>query len=372
MGKISLEEVKMMNRTLYIKYISTFISILFSSILFSQNYVINPSFENVRSIPKHESELGFAFPWSSPNVGTPDLFSFLSKTKDCQIPSTLFGYKDTLFGKNYSGICSSLGETKYHGEFIQGELIEKLEQNKLYRIEFYYSLADKSNRYEPTLGACFSEKRLYPTDKFPNKYKYAVKTDNLGELADKENWNKVSGLYVAQGNEQYIIIGKIEQDKLSISTNGEGGYAYYYIDNVLVTLIDSNISNSSLVIDSIEPIKMNQSIVINNIYFESNNSSLKEESNNVLDSLYQQLLQYNNSEYEIEISGHTDNIGKEEDNLILSEFRAQAVAGYLINKGIKKEIVKYVGYGSLQPITKNDTEKEREMNRRVELIIRAR
>lgn len=372
MGKISLEEGKMMNRTLYIKYISTFISILCSSIIFSQNYVINPSFEKVRETPSHPSELGFAFPWSSPNIGTPDLYSSLSRKKEYQIPVNYYGNQDVYNGSLYAAIFTSVGQDKYHGEFIQGELIEKLEQNKLYRIEFYYSLADKSNRYEPTLGACLSEKRLYPTDKFPNKYKYAVKTDNLGELADKENWNKVSGLYVAQGNEQYIIIGKIEQDKLSISTNGEGGYAYYYIDNVLVTLMDSNISNSSLVIDSIEPIKMNQSIVINNIYFESNNSSLKEESNNVLDSLYQQLLQYNNSEYEIEISGHTDNIGKEEDNLILSELRAQAVASYLINKGINREIIKHIGYGSSSPIARNDSEKEREMNRRVELIIRAK
>lgn len=363
MGKISLEEVKMMNRTLYIKYISTFISILFSSILFSQNYVINPSFENAR-IPTNISQFGYANGWNSPTFGTPDLFSLLSKKKNSKIPNNYCGFQDTIDGRNYAGIITYLGKGNRLVEFIQGELNKEMLKGATYKIEFDYSLAESSSVASNTLGAYLSTKEYYPNDNFPKKIDYSVFINDKKKLSIQSDWSRFSKNYKAKGSEKFIIIGQIENAKNDLDT----GYSYYYIDNVSVTMVDSDIEKH--VIN--DGISINQNVVINNIYFESNNSSLKEKSNNVLDSLYQQLLQYNNSEYEIEISGHTDNIGKEEDNLILSELRAQAVAVYLINKGIKKEIVKYVGYGSLQPITKNDTEKEREMNRRVELIIRAR
>jgi OOP family OmpA-OmpF porin len=356
-----------MNRTLYIKYISNFISILFSSILFSQNYVINPSFENA-TIPTNISQFGYAYGWNSPTFGTPDLFSLLSKRKNSKIPNNYCGFQDTIDGRNYAGIITYLGKGNRLVEFIQGELNKEMLKGVTYKIEFDYSLAESSSVASNTLGAYLSTKEYYPNDNFPKKIDYSVFINDKKKLSIQSDWSRFSENYKAKGSEKFIIIGQIENAKNDVDT----GYSYYYIDNVSVTMVDSNISNSSLVIDSIEPIKMNQSIVINNIYFESNSSSLKEESNNVLDSLYQQLLQFNNSEYEIEISGHTDNIGKEEDNLILSELRAQAVASYLINKGINREIIKHIGYGSSSPIARNDSEKEREMNRRVELIIRAR
>jgi outer membrane protein OmpA-like peptidoglycan-associated protein len=68
----------------------------------------------------------------------------------------------------------------------------------------------------------------------------------------------------------------------------------------------------------------------------------------------------------IEISGHTDNVGKKKDNQILSEKRAKSCRDYLVSKGIEAERITTVGYGDARPIAPNDTEQGRQQNRRIE------
>jgi outer membrane protein OmpA-like peptidoglycan-associated protein len=76
-----------------------------------------------------------------------------------------------------------------------------------------------------------------------------------------------------------------------------------------------------------------------------------------------------NPTMQIELSGHTDNIGDEQINLKLSERRAQAVKDFLILHGIEAERISTKGYGSQKPLNANLTEKMRRENRRVELRI---
>jgi outer membrane protein OmpA-like peptidoglycan-associated protein len=84
------------------------------------------------------------------------------------------------------------------------------------------------------------------------------------------------------------------------------------------------------------------------------------------------LLEYlqNNTDKTIQISGHTDNTGKETDNLLLSENRAKAVADFLISKGIAKNRITTNGYGSSKPIADNNTEDGKQRNRRVEFVVK--
>ena len=72
---------------------------------------------------------------------------------------------------------------------------------------------------------------------------------------------------------------------------------------------------------------------------------------------------------EIEISGHTDNIGTDQANLLLSSNRAKAVADYLFSKGISKNRIKSVGKGKTMPAAENSTEEGRALNRRIEMKI---
>jgi outer membrane protein OmpA-like peptidoglycan-associated protein len=68
----------------------------------------------------------------------------------------------------------------------------------------------------------------------------------------------------------------------------------------------------------------------------------------------------------IEISGHTDNVGKPKANKVLSMKRAQACQAYVISKGIEGSRLEAVGYGDERPIVPNDTAENREKNRRIE------
>jgi len=71
----------------------------------------------------------------------------------------------------------------------------------------------------------------------------------------------------------------------------------------------------------------------------------------------------------IRINGHTDNTGNENDNLVLSQKRARAVAQFLADHGIDVRRLSYKGLGSSAPIADNTTEAGRAANRRTEIVI---
>jgi OmpA-OmpF porin, OOP family len=106
---------------------------------------------------------------------------------------------------------------------------------------------------------------------------------------------------------------------------------------------------------------------LENVYFEFGKSTLKPESFPALDELVS-LLKAAPS-MEIEISGHTDNIGSKESNLKLSKDRAEAVRQYLVRKGISPSRVVSAGYGDTIPVATNETDEGRQMNRRTEVKI---
>jgi len=70
------------------------------------------------------------------------------------------------------------------------------------------------------------------------------------------------------------------------------------------------------------------------------------------------------------IEGHTDNVGKADDNKKLSQRRADEVLKYLASRGVDKKRLKSVGYGLTKPVADNATEEGKAKNRRVELVIK--
>ncbi|MDY0014662.1 MAG: OmpA family protein [Bacteroidales bacterium] len=114
-------------------------------------------------------------------------------------------------------------------------------------------------------------------------------------------------------------------------------------------------------------IEMGESIVLHNIFFDTDKWELKPESEVELHNLL--ILLKNNHKMQVEIGGHTDNIGTREYNMLLSNNRAKAVFDYLIRNGIDAKRLKYKGYGFDNPISTNDTEAGRALNRRTEFTI---
>lgn len=108
-------------------------------------------------------------------------------------------------------------------------------------------------------------------------------------------------------------------------------------------------------------------IVLNNIFFDFNKATLTDESVAELNQLTRLLNE--TPTLNIEISGHTDNIGSASYNKTLSESRAKAVVNYLTKKGISADRLEYAGYGFSQPVASNDTEAGRQQNRRTEFKV---
>ncbi|MFN3841445.1 MAG: OmpA family protein [Cyclobacteriaceae bacterium] len=115
------------------------------------------------------------------------------------------------------------------------------------------------------------------------------------------------------------------------------------------------------------PIEIGEAIQLNNVFFEQGRPLLKPESYPELDRLVQIL--NDNPAMEIELSGHTDNVGNPNALLTLSQQRVTTVKNYLVKNGIHSSRITGKGYGAAQPLVKNDTEEHRRMNRRVEFKI---
>ncbi len=118
----------------------------------------------------------------------------------------------------------------------------------------------------------------------------------------------------------------------------------------------------------LKPINVGATIVLSNIFFDFDKSTLRPISKTELDNLIK-LLTVDYPNMKIEIGGHTDNYGSLEYNTRLSTNRAKAVVDYLIAHGVAKERLSYNGYAYQQPIATNDTEEGRQQNRRVEFKI---
>ncbi len=113
--------------------------------------------------------------------------------------------------------------------------------------------------------------------------------------------------------------------------------------------------------------EISQPIVLKNVFFETGSAELKKES--VAELNYLKNLLEKNPEMKIQINGHTDDVGSEEDNLILSKNRAMAVYDYLIDNGVSESRLAYKGFGETMPIAPNISDEGRRKNRRTEFVV---
>jgi outer membrane protein OmpA-like peptidoglycan-associated protein len=122
-----------------------------------------------------------------------------------------------------------------------------------------------------------------------------------------------------------------------------------------------------------EPFKVNikfepaKTYTLDNVHFDIGKATLRPESFTELEELVSYLK--NKEAIRIEIAGHTDNVGKETDNLKLSQQRADAIRSYVLKKGIAPARVIAKGYGASQPVADNESEAGKQLNRRTEVRI---
>jgi len=111
-------------------------------------------------------------------------------------------------------------------------------------------------------------------------------------------------------------------------------------------------------------IKIGVPIVLEGVTFEAGKWDITPESAQILRSALKTLTTY--PEIQVEISGHTDNVGGKKSNTKLSQRRAESVRSWLIERGIDPARIIAKGYGPDVPITPNDSPENKRKNRRIE------
>ena len=126
------------------------------------------------------------------------------------------------------------------------------------------------------------------------------------------------------------------------------------------------INNDTLFVD-LQPIKKNTVIILQNLFFDTDKTTIQNTSAQSLDDMYKLLVE--NPKIEVEITGHTDNVGSDRYNMKLSAGRAKAVYDEMVKRGIDPNRMTWKGKGEREPIDTNDTPEGRQENRRVEFKI---
>lgn len=116
-----------------------------------------------------------------------------------------------------------------------------------------------------------------------------------------------------------------------------------------------------------DPIRSGAKVTLANVFFDTDKYELKPESKTELEKLITFMEQ--NPTVSIEVSGHTDDVGSKDYNKALSDNRAKSVKEYLAKNGVAASRLKHKGYGMEKPAVANDTDDNRQKNRRIEFMI---
>jgi outer membrane protein OmpA-like peptidoglycan-associated protein len=181
------------------------------------------------------------------------------------------------------------------------------------------------------------------------------------ELTDIKSGNLISKIQTDEdGN--YLVTLPLGKD-YAFNVNRRG--YLFYSDNF--SLQKNNTDSAFIVNIPLQPIEKGAAIVLKNIFFETGKFELQPQSRSELDKLV--ALLNDNPNLKIQIDGHTDNVGQEKDNLLLSNNRAKAVVDYLLSKAINTLRLTYKGFGSARPVADNSSQQGKALNRRTELSI---
>ncbi|NUN99659.1 MAG: OmpA family protein [Saprospiraceae bacterium] len=374
-------------------------------ILTAQNLVLNPGFETLKpnsSIkPCQYVRAGKAFTnavqdWSAFNNYTPDIVIWHDSLRNCPYPQPHGGH-------NMAGIIAyhpnadSGYEHDYH-ELIQGKLKEPLKPGVTYRISCWVQQNDstaikhleavfgRSASIIPVscnnLGVWFTEGPIIPTEDFNKTIRdFGVKPHVVENTVVRNKpgaWTQVTATFTADKPYRHFIFGNfssdaqtqtfpVVSDSLMALRNHNKPYfqklkriAYYCVDDFSIE--EYRPEDASLQIAA--ALSTQKTYTLTKVLFNTAEAIVLPESFAELDALAAYLQEQ--PKLRVEIGGHTDNVGEERANALLSENRAKAVCQYLAGKGVAPERLIAKGYGESKPVAGNDTEAGRKRNRRVE------
>jgi outer membrane protein OmpA-like peptidoglycan-associated protein len=223
----------------------------------------------------------------------------------------------------------------------------------------------------------FSAGKIYEMD-IPEQSQLKFRTNYIkGIVSDKGTALPLKAVIELIDIEQNRVVSKVSSDSITgeyLMTLTQGAEYALYVRKQGYLFRSLNFNYSK--VKDFEPIILNIALervvagsvaVLNNIFFDFDSYQINSKSIPELQKVI--LFMRENSEVRIEISGHTDNVGAEAYNQNLSTQRALAVMNYLIEQGISAKRLLFKGYGSSKPISSNETEEGRQLNRRIEFTV---
>ena len=181
------------------------------------------------------------------------------------------------------------------------------------------------------------------------------------------NANVISTGVISVTQGKYAVAAEVHHDKpqpLILNVKKEG----YSFDTQIIKPEDITEEVEIVEKDAeVKAVETGKVCDLRDIYYETNDYSLTAESKMLL-ALFVEFLKENPT-VKVEIQGHTDNVGRDDDNLLLSENRAKSVYDYVIEQGVDAKRLRYKGYGESNPIASNSTEEGRAKNRRTVFLI---
>lgn len=341
-------------------------------LVFSQNLIQNPSFENYIECPVKLGNLEKDVEdWQIPTLGSTDYFNACSEAMGT--PKNFNGEQPANFGTGYVGFYM-LAPDNYR-EYVQGSLLTTLKKGEPYTVSFYVSLAEASDFAIKEFGIRFAE---FPVKVETNKVLSAMHLSKLeGDTSnfikinysdfydDEKKWILLSKEFIAKGTENFIIIGNFQNDKRTQKNQTKRNInkgSYYYLDMVAVF-------ESRGTTDSVADVRyqLDAVHVFKDVLFNFNRATLKKTDQTELRKVLLYLTK--NPAMQIKIGGHTDAVGSASFNQELSLNRARTVAEFLMENGIEESRIHYQGFGSSLPVASNKTKAGRLRNRRVEFVL---
>lgn len=356
--------------------------------MFPPNFVPDPSFECVVECPEKMNIdlLKELRNWRQPTAGTPDYYHTCGISMG--VPNNIFGTLEAKTGHGYTGMY--MVDRDDYREYIYTPLVTALEKDQFYLISAYVALSENSGLAVNSIDFFFADGMVMETDT-TNDGVLPVEPHVMSDRSrfyNQTDWMQICGIYRADGGERYLTVGNFldntETEMQRIKGNEKNLFGYYFLEDVMVEVATDEVLEKCyrrdeppkelsddefnfIDKDNIENIKFGETHLIKNFMFEFDKWDVLPQFFEELDAIAQLLV--DNPSYTIEIQGHTDNIGGTRYNKKLSEKRADAIADYLRDQGVKRRQITTKGFGKSKPIMDNRSLQGQKLNRRVEFII---
>lgn len=161
-------------------------------------------------------------------------------------------------------------------------------------------------------------------------------------------------------NDSTFLFSIFGSAKYQITAEAEG-----YIPHTVI--VDPKEAVNNVITRDVALTSKGETIILNHLIFEQGKAVINPKSFQELDELV--AMMKDSPKVEIQLEGHTDNVGNPEANMKLSQSRVDAVKKYITSKGISKNRVQTKAFGGSKPIAKENTEEARAKNRRVEMRV---